>query len=199
MLELNHLLPQEGMTYHVNRDRDSEREYENKAVNALNRAGFVNTRRDPASEKRNKQAVDLALAHAFTVALRPSIFRKLKTGLQGAARFLLALRRELRWTQRLSKPDWFMFCQNVIAARRAWKRNPRLPLQNSATAKSIDKFLTRAAERWNPGDRIMNTTPGSSFDISNLRAALNDVKAAVDDMEVEAVEVTIFGEEDVDA
>ncbi|KAI1404810.1 hypothetical protein F4819DRAFT_483303 [Hypoxylon fuscum] len=203
MFDLQKVLPTEGMMYQDRRDRQ---DLDPEVLNAMKKAGFVNIKRTASSLQESKQAVDLALAHVFTLALKPSILKKLKAGFTGAARFTVALRYAICWAQSLSKPDWFRFCVCLVAAHQAWSKNPKRPIdpaQWSATAKSIDKFLQKAGGRWVPAGSSSKIPSASNSELANfnmkgVKSALHEAQEAItEEMELDQLEDALFEEKDV--
>ncbi|KAI1395918.1 hypothetical protein F4819DRAFT_167274 [Hypoxylon fuscum] len=212
MLDLQKVLPYEGMMYQQRFDR---KDLDPKILDVMTKAGFVSTKRRASSLKESKKAVDQELAEIFTTGLKTSITKKLKAGSYGATCFTAALRSSVHWAKNLLKPDWFRFCLFLVAARQACVNNPGHSSNTaklSATAKSIDKFLLKVGQRWNPtnsnvkftrtSDHVKSTrtteSNSNSFDMDGVTEALDDVrKVLTEDMELALLEDALFEEKDV--
>ncbi|KAI1138152.1 hypothetical protein F5Y05DRAFT_413466 [Hypoxylon sp. FL0543] len=101
--------------------------------------------------KAAKAAVDQALAQTFILATSPQMMKELCGEGGGVLHFLGVLRTAVPWAERVGESTFIKFCQCLVDARLAWKKNPRPPfniIEHSATARAIDDLLEAAGPKW---------------------------------------------------
>ncbi|KAK6948985.1 hypothetical protein Daesc_009057 [Daldinia eschscholtzii] len=148
---LRAVLPDTGMDYPRTRYLLSQPRRDDSVVTELEKAGLI-----PKGKANiySTKALDEALAHMFTVALRPEI-KKYLTGQQGGLlEFLSALRHATPWAQDLSEPTFIRFCERVVASRMVHRElssasSPFDPRNRCQTAASIDRLYGEIGGLWN--------------------------------------------------